>query len=211
MESLQNPTTGYREVAEAGKETPWEETTPWEKAKIESRYLLRAYLWLFALAFASALLTPRDILTSYPILRIYFIAFSYTASFFFGPNAVDKFVDISHFDEVALFTVALLNIASIPLLIFCSGPPSKGWFKRPFVQSVFMTSIMVGRILSSQMMLDFYLGLLQKGYISNEVVNFMLNSRMGVALSAILFMMIAPILIIALRFLINFLAAPSAK
>ncbi|MDR1276254.1 MAG: hypothetical protein LBL72_07745 [Candidatus Accumulibacter sp.] len=194
VELLQNSKAGYSEVVETGKETRW------EKTKTDGSYVLRVYLWLFALASASALLTPKDILTSHPVLRDSFIGFSYTVSFLFKSSAVDEFAALSHFNEVALFTVAILNIASILLFFFYPCPPSRRWLIGPLGQSYLMTTIM-GYILSSKMMLDFYNGFLQKGYVSNEVAGFMFDSRMGLALSAILFMTIAPILVIALRFL----------
>jgi hypothetical protein len=46
MELFQNLNAGHGEVAETGKETPW------EKEKTEGCAIFRAYLWLFSLSFA---------------------------------------------------------------------------------------------------------------------------------------------------------------
>jgi hypothetical protein len=202
--SLQNSNAADGETAETGKETPW------EQAKTEGRYVLRAYLWLFALTFASALLTPRDILASHPFLRNYFIGFCNIIGFLHGRDA-NELLNLFHFNEVAHFTIALLSIATILLIIFYPRPPSRGVLPGLLFWCFIMTSFFTTPILSSKKMLAFYSGLLQKGYISSEVVDFMSNSRMGLAFVIVFFMMIAPILLIALRFFINALIAASAK
>jgi hypothetical protein len=205
MELPQNLNAGHGEVAEIKKETPW------EKAKTEGCAIFRAYLWLFALLFVSALFTPRDILTAHPVLKNYFVGFS---NIFFIPFLRNEFAAVfPGLTEVALFTAALLNIAASLLLFYfircLFGKNRIGVFELYF-QCLGMP-LVVGRILDGKRILAFSNGLLKKGYISNEMFDFMFNSRIGFALIAVLFMMIAPILTVMLIFFIKSFVAALAK
>jgi hypothetical protein len=119
-------------------------------------------------------------------------------------------LQISHFKEVAAFTATLWNIACLPLLAYYLRDPSGKCCFGLLLQLMLMIAV-IGLILDGKKIFAFFNGLLQNGYISNEVFDFMFNSRMGLALIAVLFMMIAPILAIALRFFINSLITIIAK